>query len=78
MSMITFYAVLINLSAFVNPFFIAPWIEASGFTWTFAAQGLITFFFSVPALAAVHYWGPSIRRKNGSPDWVNPEFDTII
>ncbi|KAJ9664904.1 hypothetical protein H2201_004956 [Coniosporium apollinis] len=78
MSMITFYAVLLNLSAFVNPFFIAPWIEASGFTWTFAVQGIITFAFSVPALAAVHYWGPALRARNGTPNWVNPEFDTII
>ncbi|KIW02725.1 uncharacterized protein PV09_06159 [Verruconis gallopava] len=35
---ITFYTVIINLSAFINPWFIFPWVEASGYTWTFAAQ----------------------------------------
>ncbi|KAL8934248.1 MAG: hypothetical protein Q9216_006001 [Gyalolechia sp. 2 TL-2023] len=38
MSVITFYSVFLNLSAFANPFFIAPWEADSGFTWTFAAQ----------------------------------------
>jgi hypothetical protein len=78
MSMITFYAVLLNLSAFVNPFFIAYWVEPVGYTWTFATQGIITFFVSVPALAAVHYYGPQLRRRSGMPAWVNPEYDTIL
>ncbi|KAF4314309.1 putative mfs transporter protein [Botryosphaeria dothidea] len=78
MSVITFYAVILNLSAFVNPFFIVPWVDASGYTWTFAAQGIITFFFCVPALGLMHYFGPSIRAKTGQPSWVNPEYDTII
>lgn len=78
MSVITFYAVILNLSAFVNPFFIVPWVDASGYTWTFAAQGIITFFFCVPALGLMHYFGPSIRAKTGQSSWVNPEYDTII
>ncbi|GME31934.1 putative mfs transporter protein [Neofusicoccum parvum] len=78
MSVITFYAVILNLSAFVNPFFIVPWVDASGYTWTFAAQGIITFFFCVPALGLMHYFGPSIRAKTGHPGWVNPEYDTVI
>ncbi|KAI9809782.1 MAG: hypothetical protein M1825_000215 [Sarcosagium campestre] len=77
MSVITFYSVLINGSAFINPFFISPWQTASGFTWTFAAQGIITFFASVPVIACVHKFGPSIRAKSGSPSWVNPEFDNL-
>jgi hypothetical protein len=75
MSIITFYAVLLNLSAFINPFYIFPWVTTSGFTWTFAAQGIITFFFCVPAIAAIHYFGAKIRDANGSPSWVNPEYD---
>lgn len=78
MCMITFYSVLINLSAFINPFFIAPWVDSVGFTWTFAAQGIITFFVAVPALAAVHWFGPTLRAKSGVPSWVNPEFDSIL
>ncbi|KAF2141393.1 uncharacterized protein K452DRAFT_288096 [Aplosporella prunicola CBS 121167] len=75
MSMITFYAVILNLSAFINPFFINPWVEASGCTWTFAVQGIITFFFSVSALGLLQYFGPTLRAKTGHPSWVNPEYD---
>ena len=93
MSVITFYSVFLNLSAFINPvgslapppdlrlyfsqFFIAPWQASSGWTWTFAAQGIITFFASVPVLAAIHKFGPRLRAKSGQPFWVNPEYDTL-
>ncbi|CAO1601179.1 hypothetical protein XANCAGTX0491_004843 [Xanthoria calcicola] len=77
MSVITFYAVLINLSAFINPFFIAPWQAQSGFTWTFAAQGIITFFASVPVVVILHRWGGSLRAAAGQPSWVNPEYEPL-
>ncbi|KAL8730550.1 MAG: hypothetical protein Q9166_004004 [cf. Caloplaca sp. 2 TL-2023] len=77
MSVITYYAVFLNLSAFANPFFIAPWQAASGFTWTFAAQGIITFFASVPVIAALQYWGGYLRAVAGQPRWVNPEYDAL-
>ncbi|KAI5362814.1 Putative major facilitator superfamily, MFS transporter superfamily [Septoria linicola] len=78
MSVIVFYAVLLNFSAFVEPFFIVPWVDAVGFTWTFAAQAIITVFFCVPAFALLHRFGGAIRERNGKPDWVNPEFDHEI
>ncbi|KAF2839660.1 major facilitator superfamily transporter [Patellaria atrata CBS 101060] len=78
MSMITFYAVLLNFSAFASPFFIAPYVDSVGFTWTFASQGIFTFFVTVPAIAGIHYFGGRIRAKNGQPSWVNPEYDTLI
>lgn len=78
MSMIVFYSVLLNLSAFINPFFIAPWVDASGYTWTFAAQGIITFFAGSLGLGFVHFMGGSLREKSGQPGWVNPEYDTIV
>ncbi|KAL8881424.1 MAG: hypothetical protein Q9198_001376 [Flavoplaca austrocitrina] len=77
MSVITFYAVLINFSAFASPFFIAPWQAQSGFTWTFAAQGIITFFASVPVIGILHRWGGSLRAATGQPSWVNPEYDAM-
>ncbi|KAF7506824.1 hypothetical protein GJ744_011170 [Endocarpon pusillum] len=77
MSVITFYSVWLNLSAFLCPFFIAPWQATSGFTWCFAAQGIITFFAAVPVMFALQKWGPSIRAKSGQPSWVNPEFDIL-
>jgi len=58
-------------------FFIAPWQAHSGWTLTFAAQGIITFFASVPVLAALHVWGPRLRAMAGQPGWVNPEYDTL-
>ncbi|KAL8846508.1 MAG: hypothetical protein Q9221_008411 [Calogaya cf. arnoldii] len=77
MSVITFYAVFINLSAFISPFFIAPWQAQSGFTWTFAAQGIITFFGSVPVIGILHRWGGSLRAATGQPSWVNPEYTSV-
>lgn len=76
MSIVTFYSVLLNLSAFINPFFIFPWIDNVGYTWTFAAQGMIIVFFCIPALAAIHKFGARIRDSCGLPNWVNPEYDT--
>ncbi|KIX04437.1 uncharacterized protein Z518_05305 [Rhinocladiella mackenziei CBS 650.93] len=78
MSMITFYAVLLNLSAFINPFFIAPWQTDSGWTWCFAAQGIIVFFGALPIFAFLHKFGPMLRSKTGTPSWVNPEFDASL
>ncbi|KAL2436828.1 hypothetical protein ABEF95_014730 [Exophiala dermatitidis] len=76
MSIITFYAVLLNLSAFIDPFFIAPWQADSGWTWCFAAQGIIVFFGAMPIFALLHKFGPTLRHMTGTPSWVNPEFDT--
>ncbi|KAI9722064.1 MAG: hypothetical protein M1812_002024 [Candelaria pacifica] len=77
MSVITFYSVLLNLSAFINPFFIAPWQASNGYTITFAIQGIITFFVAAPVIAIVHYFGPKLRAMSGMPGWVNPEYDTL-
>ena len=77
MSVITFYSVLINLSAFIDPFFIAGWQARSGWTWCFAAQGIITFFVSVPVLGALHWFGPRVREWSGEMAWLNPEYDTL-
>ncbi|KAF4880720.1 putative transporter [Colletotrichum siamense] len=78
MAVITFYAVLLNFSAFVDPFFIAPWVDGVGYSWTFAGHSIITIFFCIPALAALHWFGGSIRQRCGEPDWVNPEYDHDI
>ncbi|KPI39129.1 putative transporter [Cyphellophora attinorum] len=78
MSVITFYAVFLNLSAFADPFFIAPWQATSGWTWCFAAQGIIVAFGALPAFAALHKFGPKLRNMSGQPSWVNPEFDTFL
>lgn len=78
MAVIVFYSVMLNLSAFVDPFFIFPWLDTVGFTWTMAGHAIITVFFCIPALGLLHVFGGRIREKNGEPDWVNPEFDHDI
>ena len=75
MSIITFYAVLLNFSAFASPFFIAPWITANGFTWSFAAQGIMTIVLGAGGMGVVHWIGPSLRQKQGMMPWVNSEFE---
>lgn len=91
MSVITFYSVFLNLSAFIDPvsynirwqhsqliasqFFIAPWQASSGWTWCFAAQGIIIFFGALPMIALLQRFGSALRAKSGQPSWVNPEFD---
>ncbi|KAL1869452.1 hypothetical protein VTK73DRAFT_3097 [Phialemonium thermophilum] len=75
MATMTFYAVMLNLSAFVDPFFIVPWVESVGFTWTFAGHAIITVFFCIPVFAGLHWFGRAMRGKAGTPTWVNPEFE---
>ncbi len=75
MATMTFYAVMLNLSAFVDPFFIVPWVTSAGFTWTCAGHAIITVFFCIPMLAVLHKCGGAMREKSGSPTWVNPEFE---
>ncbi|CAI7620479.1 unnamed protein product [Penicillium bialowiezense] len=74
-SVITFYAVFLNLSAFINPFFIAPWQASSGWTWTFTSQGIIVTVGGCLVFGALHKFGPCLRNKAVEPSWVNPEFD---
>lgn len=78
MATMTFYAVMLNMSAFVDPFFIVPWVDNVGWTWTFAGHAIITVFFCIPVIAWLHKYGPAMREKAGSPDWVNPEFEESV
>ncbi|KAJ5496292.1 Major facilitator superfamily domain general substrate transporter [Penicillium fimorum] len=74
-SVVTFYAVFLNLSAFINPFFIASWQASSGWTWTFTVQGLITLAGGCTIFGLLHKFGAWMRGKAPQPSWVNPEFD---
>ncbi|RPB28202.1 MFS general substrate transporter [Terfezia boudieri ATCC MYA-4762] len=69
MSVVTFYSVLLNLSAFVNPFFIAPWVDKVGYTWTFSGQALISLTVIIPVTIIVHIFGVVWRKKRGDPSW---------
>ncbi|RAK99529.1 putative MFS transporter [Aspergillus ibericus CBS 121593] len=74
-SVVIFYAVFLNLSAFANPFFIAQWEAAVGWTWTFTTQALITLVAGTGIFVSLHVFGPSWRAR-AVPGWVNPEFDS--
>ncbi|KAJ5549110.1 MFS transporter [Penicillium frequentans] len=69
MEVIMFYSVVINLSAFINPWFISPWVEVSdteneylGWTWTFIAQGIICSLGLIPTYALLHQFGSRLRK----------------
>ncbi|CAZ85746.1 unnamed protein product [Tuber melanosporum] len=74
MSVISFYVVLLNLSAFANPFFIAPWCDTVGFTGTFTTQGLLTAVVVIPAICILHVFGKRWRERRGAPKWISPEY----
>ncbi|OGM48759.1 MFS transporter [Aspergillus bombycis] len=75
-SVVIFYAVFLNLSAFINPFFIANWQTSSGWTWTFTAQALIVLIAGTSVFAVLQRYGAFLRSKAKIPGWVNPEFDS--
>jgi len=74
MAMMTFYAVMLNLSAFLDPFFIVSWVDNIGFTWTFIGHAIITVVVCIPVMAVLHRFGRTLCEKSGSPTWVNPEY----
>ncbi|KAL2865160.1 putative MFS transporter [Aspergillus lucknowensis] len=76
-AVVIFYAVFLNLSAFVNPFFIAPWQAAAGWTWTFTAQALVVVGAGSALFGLLWRFGAVLRARAALPGWVNPEFDSI-
>ncbi|PYH90604.1 MFS transporter [Aspergillus ellipticus CBS 707.79] len=75
-SVVIFYAVFLNLSAFANPFFISQWQAAVGWTWTFTTQALIVLIAGTGVFVSLHVFGGRWRARAGVPGWVNPEFDS--
>lgn len=75
MAMMTFYAVMLNLSAFLDPFFIVSWVENIGFTWTFIGHAIVTVFFCIPIMVMLHRFGRTLCERTGNPTWVNAEFE---
>ncbi|KAF7593294.1 hypothetical protein BBP40_011673 [Aspergillus hancockii] len=75
-SVVIFYAVFLNLSAFTNPFFIANWQASSGWTWTFTAQAFIVLVAGTGVFAGLQRFGAYLRARAPVPGWVNPEFNS--
>lgn len=64
MAVTVFYAFMLNISAFANPFFIVQWVARNGYTWTYACQALIIVVLCMPVLALVHRFGGCTREKD--------------
>ncbi|PWY66087.1 hypothetical protein BO70DRAFT_374789 [Aspergillus heteromorphus CBS 117.55] len=75
-SVIIFYAVFLNLSAFANPFFIAQWESSAGWTWTFTTQALVVLVAGTGVLISLQVFGGRLRASAKEPGWVNAEFDS--
>lgn len=64
MSIIAFYTVHLNLSAFASPFWIVPQVNRMGWGWTFGSEALITIAFAV-LLPVMIVWGSKLRSWRG-------------
>ncbi|KAK4942497.1 hypothetical protein LTR10_017793 [Elasticomyces elasticus] len=60
---ITFYSVIINMSAFIVPWYIYDWTAAVGYGWCFGTQAIICALCLPPTYFVLHKWGPR---------WVKP------
>lgn len=59
---ITFYSVIVNLSAFVTPWYINLWVEAQGYTLCFAIQAIICFVLLSPVYIFLQKFGPKMTK----------------
>ena len=69
MSIIAFYSVHLNLSAFASPFWIVPQVNRMGWGWTFGSEALITVAFAAAFLPVMILWGSSLRSWRGPLIW---------
>jgi hypothetical protein len=54
---------MMQMSAFIIPWFIFPWVETSGYTLTFAAQAIICTFGLIPVYLLLTKFGPDLRSS---------------
>ena len=52
-----FYTIMLNLSAFIKPFFIILRVENVRFNWTLVGDAIVTVFFIIPVSLLVHRYG---------------------
>lgn len=75
-----FYSCVINLSAFLVPWFIYNWVEYSGYTWCFAVQGFLCILV-IPAYAILQKYGARWRKPATfgifDPDEYDPTVATV-
>ncbi|KJR89236.1 MFS transporter [Sporothrix schenckii 1099-18] len=72
-----FYSCIINLSAFLVPWFIYAWVEFSGYTWSFAIQGILCVLV-IPAYAVLQKYGAQWRKPANFGVYSEDEYDPTI
>ncbi|KIY00945.1 uncharacterized protein Z520_03611 [Fonsecaea multimorphosa CBS 102226] len=70
---ITFYSVIINMSAFIVPWYIYDWTAAVGYGWCFGTQAIICALCLPPVYFVLHRWGnrwvkPIVLSSDELPD----------
>jgi MFS family permease len=65
MSIVAFYSVHLNLSAFASPFWIVPMVNKMGWAWAFGTQAIITFAVAAVFIPSLLIWGKGLRGRRG-------------
>lgn len=71
MSIIAFYSVHLNLSAFASPFWIVPQVSDAkwGWGWAFGSEAIIVVVFGVLVIPGMLIWGNKLRLWRGPLVW---------
>ncbi|KAG8736192.1 hypothetical protein FRC12_017736 [Ceratobasidium sp. 428] len=69
MDVTLFYSFHLNMSAFVSPFFIVPWVERIGWAWCFGAQGFIVLGGCLIFVPPLYIYGRKLRDRKGPIPW---------
>ncbi|CAK7215190.1 hypothetical protein SCUCBS95973_002397 [Sporothrix curviconia] len=72
-----FYSCIINLSAFLVPWFIYTWVTVTGYTWCFAIQGFLCMLV-LPAYALLQKYGEAWRKPANFGVFDESEYDPTV
>ncbi|CAK7266068.1 hypothetical protein SEPCBS119000_001833 [Sporothrix epigloea] len=72
-----FYSCIINLGAFLVPWYIYNWVEGTGYTWCFAAQAFMCLLI-LPAYAVLQKYGESWRKPANFGVFDKSEYDPTV
>jgi hypothetical protein len=65
MSIVAFYSLHLNLSAFASPFWISPMTNTLGWAWSFGSQAIVVVVFATAFVPALILWGKRMRVWRG-------------
>ncbi|KAF8314783.1 MFS general substrate transporter [Clavulina sp. PMI_390] len=69
MSIIAFYSVHLNLSAFASPFWIVPQVTKWGWGWSFGSEAIIVTVFAILFVPCLLIFGGKLRAWRGPLVW---------